>query len=126
MKWNEHPGPHAPTAEEIWSFRARRQNIYWDGDEMAEKLSNTLSDVEFYMFNDYYYCDWEDLVAMLLDLFSMPHNKDHTWPAHVQPIFVYIPSPLMFKRGWDALTPHLSDADWAVTTVAIFAERLRF
>ena len=79
---------------------------------MADKLSNTLSDVEFYMFNDYYYCDWEDLVAMLLDLFSMPHNKDHTWPAHVQPIFVYIPSPLMFKRGWDALAPHLSDADW--------------
>ena len=76
-------------------------------------------------FNDYYYCDWEYLVAMLLDLFSVPHNKDYTWPMHVQPICVFIPSPHMFKRGWDALMPHLSDADCAVTTVAIFVERLR-
>ena len=31
----------------------------------------------------------------------------------------------MFKRGWDALMPHLTETDWAATTVAIFAERLR-
>jgi hypothetical protein len=125
MKWNEHPGPHAATAEEIWTYRCRRQNIWWDGDEMAAQLSNTLSDVDFYVYNEYYYCDWEDLVALLLDLFIVPHIKDHTWPVHVQPIFHYIPAPHMFKRGWDALVPHLSDDDWAVTTVAIFVEHLR-
>ena len=80
MKWNEHPGPNVPTWEEIWSYRCRSQNIYWEGDEMAAMLSNTLSDVEFYSFGDYYYCDWSDLVAMFLDLFSVPHSKDLTWP----------------------------------------------
>ena len=92
---------------------------------MAAMLSNTLSDVVFYSFGDYYYCDWSDLVAMFLDLFSVPHSKDLTWPLQVQPIFIWVPTPLMFKRGWDALMPHLTDADWAATTVAIFAERLR-
>ena len=93
---------------------------------MASRLAATLSDVEFYEYNGWWYCDWSDIVAIFLDLFKLPHHKDSSWPpGAVKPILEFIPDPLMFQRGWAALLPHLSDDDWADTTVAVFSERLR-
>ena len=102
MKFNEHPAPTQPS--DIWCFRCRRQNIWFDGDEMASRLAATLSDVDFYEYNGWWYCDWSDIVAILLDLFKLPHHKDSSWPpGAVKPILEFIPDPLMFQRGWAAL-----------------------
>ena len=66
----------------------------------------------FYEYNGWWYCDWSDIVAIFLDLYKLPHQRDSSWPpGAVKPVLECIPDPLMFKRGWAALMPHLIDDD---------------
>ena len=123
--WTPYTGPAGATDDEIWEFRVRKHNVYWNGDELPDKLDEAITDITFATYNGYYYCDWTDLVTLFLDLFSIPKEKDSTWSNNPQCILEFIPGPLMFRRGWSLLMPHMTPDDWAPTTAAIFADRLR-
>ena len=77
--WSPYTRPPGATDDEIWEFRARKHNVFWSGDELHDKLADTITDITFSTYNGYYYCDWTDLVTLFLDLFSIPQEKDGSW-----------------------------------------------
>ena len=54
-----------------------------------------------------------------------PMRKTALGSTPPQCILEFIPVPLMFRRGWGLLLPHMTPDDWSPTTAAIFSDHLR-